>query len=86
MYHVQNTDEPLAKPGQKTLAELDRYRYTEAPALFSLDKPTRTMQLEDVKSLVEWKLYVRIHLTCSTVAHIGEDLPKALFYETSYSK
>ncbi|KAF3764336.1 hypothetical protein M406DRAFT_339962 [Cryphonectria parasitica EP155] len=45
-----------AKPGQKTLAELDRYRYVEAPKLFSLAKPTQTMRLDHVKTLVEWKL------------------------------
>ncbi|CAN8101465.1 unnamed protein product [Discula destructiva] len=44
------------KPGQTTLAELDRYRYTEAPALFALKKPSRPMQLQDIKTLVEWKL------------------------------
>lgn len=52
------TDALPAKPGQKTLAELDHYRYTEAPALFPLGKPSRNMQLEDVKNLVEWKLQV----------------------------
>lgn len=50
---------PEAKPGQKTLAELDHYRYTDAPALFALNKPSpRLMQLQDVQTLVEWKLSV----------------------------
>lgn len=51
---------PPVKPGQKTLAELDRYRYTEAPALFSSGTPGRNMQIEDVKALVEWKLYATV--------------------------
>lgn len=45
-----------AKPGQKTLKELDQYRYVEAPALFSLASSRRAMQLGDVQILVEWKL------------------------------
>ncbi|ROV93370.1 hypothetical protein VMCG_08375 [Cytospora schulzeri] len=46
----------VAKPGQKTLAELDKFRYEEAPSLFAIKKAGRSMQLNDVKSLVEWKL------------------------------
>lgn len=53
---VHIVDELVAKSGQKTLAQLDLYRYTEAPNHFSLKKPSRLMQLQDVKSLVEWKL------------------------------
>ncbi|KAK2598586.1 hypothetical protein N8I77_011986 [Diaporthe amygdali] len=45
-----------AKPGQKTLAELDRYRYVEAPAMFATTRSSCTMQLGNVKTLVEWKL------------------------------
>ncbi|KAK7698094.1 hypothetical protein SLS64_012869 [Diaporthe eres] len=45
-----------AKPGQKTLAELDHYRYVEAPALFATTSSRRPMQLGDVQTLVEWKL------------------------------
>ncbi|UKZ75445.1 hypothetical protein TrVFT333_003130 [Trichoderma virens FT-333] len=45
-----------AKNGQKTLTELDQYRYVEAVELFNLKKPTREMNLDDVKMLVEWKL------------------------------
>lgn len=53
----RNGNELTAKSGQKTLAELDVYRYAEAPARFAAKKPgSGTMQLEDVKTLVEWKL------------------------------
>ncbi|KAK3336734.1 hypothetical protein B0T19DRAFT_49584 [Cercophora scortea] len=51
-----------AKPGQKTLAELDQYRYGEALQLFGTttsngDAATQTeMGLDHVKTLVEWKL------------------------------
>ncbi|KAG8159541.1 hypothetical protein KVR01_010178 [Diaporthe batatas] len=45
-----------AKPGQKTLKELDQYRYVEAPALFAPTTSRRPMQLGDVQALVEWKL------------------------------
>lgn len=45
-----------AKSGQKTLIELDHYRYVEAPALFAPTSPRRPMQLGDVQTLVEWKL------------------------------
>lgn len=50
------TNAPAAKPNQKTLAELDHYRYTEAPTVFALKAPAKPMELEDVKTLVEWKL------------------------------
>ncbi|PSR83408.1 hypothetical protein BD289DRAFT_483335 [Coniella lustricola] len=45
-----------AKSGQKTLAELDRYRYLDAPSLFSSAPRRQAMQLEHIKTLVEWKL------------------------------
>ncbi|KAL7939575.1 hypothetical protein V8C35DRAFT_287036 [Trichoderma chlorosporum] len=45
-----------AKDGQKTLSELDTYRYTTAVETFNLKKPKRDMDLDDVKLLVEWKL------------------------------
>ncbi|KAK4091931.1 hypothetical protein Purlil1_3770 [Purpureocillium lilacinum] len=56
-----------SKPGQKTLQELDRFRYVDAPAAFGAhddhrnsndnsNKPARAMTLDDVKLLVEWKL------------------------------
>jgi len=49
----------LAKSGQKTLLELDEYRYVEAPKVFGAKKSTKEMSLDDVKILVEWKLYDR---------------------------
>lgn len=55
---IPKADESTAKPGQKTLAELDRYRYDEAPALFAATSSSRPMQLGDVQTLVEWKLCV----------------------------
>ncbi|KAM0253995.1 hypothetical protein ACHAQJ_007008 [Trichoderma viride] len=45
-----------AKNGQKTLSELDHYRYVDAVETFNLKKPKREMDLDDVKMLVEWKL------------------------------
>ncbi|KAK2004748.1 DUF1479-domain-containing protein [Colletotrichum falcatum] len=44
------------KAGQKTLQELDRFRFVEAPALFSQDQPKRAMNHDDLKCLVDWKL------------------------------
>ncbi|CRK41644.1 hypothetical protein BN1723_018849 [Verticillium longisporum] len=45
------------KPGQKTLKELDQFRYVEAPRLFSQHgTPERPMNHDDVKVLVDWKL------------------------------
>jgi hypothetical protein len=37
---------------------LDGYRYIDAPASFGADEGGKEMGLEDVKLLVEWKLYV----------------------------
>ncbi|KAL7901998.1 hypothetical protein HDV63DRAFT_64719 [Trichoderma sp. SZMC 28014] len=45
-----------AKDGQKTLSELDHFRYVDAVETFDLKNPKREMDLEDVKKLVEWKL------------------------------
>ncbi|GKT43132.1 uncharacterized protein ColSpa_03313 [Colletotrichum spaethianum] len=45
-----------AKAGQKTLQELDQFRFVDAPALFSQDDPKRAMEHDDVKLLVDWKL------------------------------
>lgn len=45
-----------AKDGQRTLAELDRFRYVDAVETFDLENPKRDMNLEDIKTLVEWKL------------------------------
>ncbi|CAI4218579.1 unnamed protein product [Parascedosporium putredinis] len=50
------SDGKAAKTGQKTLVELDQYRYVEAPDCFRLDEPKRPMAHDDVKALVEWKL------------------------------
>ncbi|KAK2046917.1 hypothetical protein LZ31DRAFT_180469 [Colletotrichum somersetense] len=50
------SDSKGAKAGQKTLRELDQFRYVEAPALFSQEEPKRAMNHEDVKCLVDWKL------------------------------
>lgn len=55
---ISKADESTAKPGQKTLAELDHYRYVEAPTLFAATNSVRLMQLGDVQTLVEWKLCV----------------------------
>ncbi|POR32765.1 Uncharacterized protein TPAR_07039 [Tolypocladium paradoxum] len=45
-----------AKPGQKTLQELDHYRYVDALEVFGSGKPQREMTRDDVELLVEWKL------------------------------
>ncbi|KAL2872942.1 hypothetical protein SGCOL_011911 [Colletotrichum sp. CLE4] len=45
-----------AKPGQKTLEELDHFRFVEAPTQFYEFEPKRVMNHDDVKLLVEWKL------------------------------
>ncbi|RDL33088.1 uncharacterized protein BP5553_08527 [Venustampulla echinocandica] len=43
------------KPGSIPLAELDEFRYVEAPARFSL-KTGKSMEMEDLIKLIEWKL------------------------------
>lgn len=45
-----------APPNQKTLVELDKFRYDEAVATFGSRTPQRAMGHDDVKALVEWKL------------------------------
>ncbi|ETS81191.1 hypothetical protein PFICI_06193 [Pestalotiopsis fici W106-1] len=44
------------KAGQKTLSELDEFRYEKAPEQFRSQSPKRTMTHDDVKTLVDWKL------------------------------
>lgn len=61
-WQIKYANELIAKSGQKTLAELDAYRYVKAPARFAATSKAggssrnHTMQLQDVKTLVEWKL------------------------------
>ncbi|KAK7739895.1 hypothetical protein SLS53_005488 [Cytospora paraplurivora] len=50
------TNEEFQDALSRTLSELSKFRYEEAPSLFALKKPSRPMQLDDVRSLVEWKL------------------------------
>lgn len=50
-----------AKAGQSALVDLDQYRYHEAVEVFGSDKDAPSMTLDDVKRLVEWKLYVQLH-------------------------
>ncbi|RYP17923.1 hypothetical protein DL765_004242 [Monosporascus sp. GIB2] len=45
-----------AKPSQKSLRELDKFRYEEAIAAFQSENPKRSMTHDDVKTLVDWKL------------------------------
>lgn len=40
------------------MQELDQYRYDTAPGLFSPDGDSSVMDLDAIKALVEWKLYV----------------------------
>lgn len=46
----------LGKDGRRLLSELDAYRYDKAPRLFSAREAAQDMDLEAVKTLVEWKL------------------------------
>jgi hypothetical protein len=46
----------IAKDGQKTLLELDEHRYREALDIFDTESRARPMTLDDIKTLVEWKL------------------------------
>ncbi|OAA54978.1 hypothetical protein SPI_08482 [Niveomyces insectorum RCEF 264] len=45
-----------AKTGQPTLAELDTFRYQDAPARFGLTADAAPLGPDDVKTLVTWKL------------------------------
>ncbi|KAK0617995.1 hypothetical protein B0T17DRAFT_591915 [Bombardia bombarda] len=45
-----------AKPGQKTLVELDEYRHVAALDAFGSEKANTPMGIDDVTTLVEWKL------------------------------
>ncbi|KAK6065916.1 DUF1479 domain protein [Seiridium cupressi] len=44
------------KAGQKTLLELDEFRYREALKLFGSESPEQAMNHDHVKELVDWKL------------------------------
>lgn len=46
----------VAKNGQRTLEDLDNYRYNDALDIFDSNRRVRPMTLEDIKTLVEWKL------------------------------
>jgi len=46
----------VARGSERSLADLDRYRYEDATAAFGSGKPSRPMELDDVKTLVSWKL------------------------------
>jgi hypothetical protein len=50
------TDQLSAKPGVDTLAELDRYRYIDAPSRFSKKTGSSSLGLADLQKLVDWKL------------------------------
>ena len=54
-----------AKPGQETLASLDQYRYGTALDTFGSENPGTGMDLDHVKRLVEWKLYVSL-ISCTS--------------------
>lgn len=51
----------IAKDGQKTLLELDEYRYREALDIFDTESRARLTTLDDIKTLVEWKLWVQAY-------------------------
>ncbi|KAF5019560.1 hypothetical protein F66182_8433 [Fusarium sp. NRRL 66182] len=46
----------VVKDGQKTLEQLDQYRYNDALHTFNSSKQAHPMNLDDIKMLVEWKL------------------------------
>lgn len=46
----------IVKNGQKSLKVLDEFRYNEALDNFDAGKRIRPMTLDDIKTLVEWKL------------------------------
>ncbi|RGP68450.1 hypothetical protein FSPOR_5329 [Fusarium sporotrichioides] len=50
------SDEKGVENGQKSLKDLDEYRYNEALGTFDAGKRIRPMTIDDVKTLVEWKL------------------------------
>ena len=50
-----NADERVENNGTQ-LEDLDRFRYVDAPARFSVRGGNRQMELEDVKKLMDWKL------------------------------
>jgi hypothetical protein len=54
----QGSDSSAAKDGQKTLAELDQYRYNEAPDQFGVANRKYLRKQEDLVTLMEWKLSV----------------------------
>jgi hypothetical protein len=56
-----NQYQPIAKGGQRTLQELDNYRYKDALDAFNFSAKSRPMKLDDIKNLVEWKLWVQVH-------------------------
>ncbi|KOS18427.1 hypothetical protein ESCO_000304 [Escovopsis weberi] len=45
-----------AKSGQKTLQELDEFRFVSAPKTFGGPAPKQSMKQQDVETLVRWKL------------------------------
>ncbi|KAI8628908.1 hypothetical protein F5Y19DRAFT_101760 [Xylariaceae sp. FL1651] len=50
------SSDKIVKPDQKSLVELDEFRYEVAVEAFRSDKPKRHMTHDDVKTLVDWKL------------------------------
>lgn len=52
---ITDTNDSVESPTNPTLVQLDYFRYIDAPAAFSKETG-RTMALEDVKKLVDWKL------------------------------
>ncbi|KAI0517194.1 hypothetical protein F5B22DRAFT_133136 [Xylaria bambusicola] len=56
LFIASMSEDKPPKPGQSSLLTLDEYRYGEATDLFRSNKPKRQMALDDVKTLVDWKL------------------------------
>jgi hypothetical protein len=46
----------IAKPDSLTLQELDNFRYIDAPSRYSQKAGGKSIELADIKKLVDWKL------------------------------
>lgn len=52
---IKNYNKP-AKEGQLSLEQLDKFRYIEAPSQFSKKAGGKSMELADIRKLVDWKI------------------------------
>ena len=52
----------VAKDGHLSLEELDKFRFIDAPGRYSKNTG-RTIELDDLKKLVDWKMWVTLILS-----------------------